>query len=107
MVKGSLHGHANLCIHKQLLANLWACGAVLQYCFSQESVDYLIPLYISSVNPESEFDPSQLSIVVGQVKYKVAEDKRARPTIHPIGAPHNHHQPLPYLAILTMTVAHK
>ena len=89
-----------ICAHRQLLANLWARGAALQCCFSQESIDFLIPLYIGSVCPESEFDPSRLSVVAGQVKYKVAGDKKAGPAIRPMGAPRDRHQPLPYLAIL-------
>ncbi|KAK2464125.1 hypothetical protein APHAL10511_003873 [Amanita phalloides] len=84
----------------KLLANLWARGAALQCCFSQESIDFIIPLYDGPINPDSEFDPSRLSAVIGQVKNKVAGDKKAELAIHPIGLLRNRLQPLPYLAIL-------
>ncbi|KAK2464634.1 hypothetical protein APHAL10511_003327 [Amanita phalloides] len=35
-----------------------------------------------------------------QVKNKVAGDKKAELAIRPIGLPRNHHQPLPYLAMM-------
>jgi hypothetical protein len=85
---------------RQLLANLWARGAALQCTFSQESIDFLIPLYFGSVDPDSEFDPSRLSGGVGQVKFKVAGDQKAEAAIRPIGVPRDRQQPLPYLAIL-------
>ncbi|KAK2463806.1 hypothetical protein APHAL10511_004111 [Amanita phalloides] len=84
----------------KLLANLWARGAALQCCFSQESIDFIIPLYDGPINPDSEFDPSRLSAVIGQVKNKVAGDKKAELAIRPIGLLRNRLQPLPYLAIL-------
>ena len=85
---------------RQLLANLWARGGALQCRFSQESIDFLFPLYFGSVDPDSEFDPSQLSGGVGQIKFKVARDKKAEAAICPIGVPRDCQQPLPYLAIL-------
>ena len=100
IVNASLCGPANLYTCRQLLANLWACGRVLQCHFSQESINFLFPLYFSSVDPDSEFDPSQLSGGMGQVKFKVSGDKKAKAAICPIGVPHDCQQPLPYLAIL-------
>ena len=85
---------------RQLLANLWARGAALQCCFTQESIDFLIPIYIGSVATDASFDPSRLSVVAGQVKSKVAEDEKAEPAIRPIGIPRDLRQPLPYLAVL-------
>jgi hypothetical protein len=85
---------------RQMLANLWAHGAALQCCFTQESVDFLIPIYIGSVTPDAAFDPSCLSVAAGQVKFKVAGDKKAEAAIRPIGIPCDLSQPLPYLAIL-------
>jgi hypothetical protein len=100
MVSASLRGPADLYTRRQLLANLWARGATLQFTFSQESIDFLIPLYFGSVDPDSEFDPSRLSGGVGQVKFKVAGDQKAEAAIRPIGVPRDRQQPLPYLAIL-------
>jgi hypothetical protein len=100
MVSASLRGPPNLFICRQLLANLWARGGALQCRFSQESIDFLIPLYFGSVDPDSEFDPSRLSGGVGQVKFRVAGDKQAEAAIRPIGIPRDRQQPLPYLAIL-------
>jgi hypothetical protein len=94
-----LHRPANLYTYRQLLANLWARGAALQCCFGQEAIDFLIPVYLGSVNPDSNFDPSLLSVVAGQVKYKVAGDKEAEDAIRPTGASRDRHQPLPYLAM--------
>ncbi|KAF8816611.1 hypothetical protein BYT27DRAFT_7220522 [Phlegmacium glaucopus] len=86
----------------KLLANLWARGAALQCCFSQESIDLIIPLYCGSIHPDSNFDPAQFSAVVIQIKYKSAGDTNAEPAIRPIGVvrDHNGDQPLPYLAML-------
>ncbi|KAF8343351.1 hypothetical protein F5887DRAFT_1212483 [Amanita rubescens] len=81
----------------ELLANLWARGAALQCCYSQESIDLLIPLYHGSISLDSKFDPSRFSVVVVQVKNKVARDKLA---IRPVGVTRDRHQPLPYLVIL-------
>ena len=100
MVSASLRGPAYLYTRRELLANLWARGAALQCFFSQESIDFLIPSYHGSVDPDSEFDPSLLSAVVVQVKYKVAEDKQAELAIGPIGVDRDRHQPLPHLVIL-------
>jgi hypothetical protein len=85
--------------HRQLLANLWARGAALQCCLGQEAIDFLIPVYLGSVDPDSKFVPSLLSVVAGQVKYKIAGDKEAEDAIRPIGASRDRHQPLPYLAM--------
>ena len=83
-----------------MLANLWARGAALQCCFTQESIDFLIPIYSGSITPDAAFDPSYLSVVAGQVKFKVAGDKKAEAAIRPIGIPRDLSHPLPYLAIL-------
>ena len=99
-VNASSLGPANLYAPRKLLANLWARGAALQCCFSQEAIDLLIPLYLGSVHPNSIFDPSLLSAVVVQVKYKTTGDKNAEHAIRPIGVPRDHNPPLPYLAIL-------
>jgi hypothetical protein len=60
----------------------------------------LIPTYNGPVDPDSIFDPSQLSVAAVQVKYKVTGDKKVGIVIRPIGVPRNRRQPLPYLAIL-------
>jgi len=57
-------------------------------------------MYMGPVVAEAIFEPSCLSAVVGQVKYKVAGDKKAEPAIRPLGIPRDLHQPLPYLALL-------
>ena len=57
-------------------------------------------MYIGSVAAEAIFEPSCLSVVVGQVKYKVAGDKKAEPAIRPLGIARDLQQPLPYLALL-------
>ncbi|KAF8343349.1 hypothetical protein F5887DRAFT_886857, partial [Amanita rubescens] len=75
--------------NQELLANLWTRGAALQCFFSQESIEFLIPSYHGSVDLDSKFDPSRLSAVVVQVKYKVAEDKQAELAIRPIGVHHD------------------
>ncbi|KAF8343352.1 hypothetical protein F5887DRAFT_1212486 [Amanita rubescens] len=84
---------------QELLANLWTRGAALQCFFSQESIEFLIPSYHGSVDLDSKFDPSRLSAVVVQVKYKVAEDKQAELAIRPIGVHRDRHH-LPHLVIL-------
>jgi hypothetical protein len=84
---------------RHLLANLWARGAALQCCFNQASIDFLIPLYIGPVDDTDRFNPSHLSVVAGQVKFKNAGDKKAGFAIRPIGIPRDRHQPLPYLAL--------
>jgi hypothetical protein len=83
-----------------LLANLWARGAALQCCFNQKSIDFLIPIYIGSIVDTDRFNPSNLSVVAGQVKFKDDRDKQAGFKIRPIGIPRDRHQPLPYLALL-------
>ncbi|KIL60391.1 hypothetical protein M378DRAFT_26527 [Amanita muscaria Koide BX008] len=87
---------------KELLANLWARGAALQCCFNQESLGWLIPIYIfpdgtAGFDSNAKFDPSRLSAVFGQVKNKEAGDSKAEKAI---GIPCDPDQPLPYLAIL-------
>lgn len=96
ITRDSIPGKPNV----QLLANLWARGGALQCSFAQESIDFLIPLYFGSVHPDSEFDPSRLSVLTWQIKYKAKGDKKAEAAIRPIGAPRDRHQPLPYLAVL-------
>jgi hypothetical protein len=96
----SLRGPAYLYTRRKLLANLWTRGAALQCFFSQESIDFLIPSYHGSVDPDSKFDPSRLSAVVVQVKHKVAEDNPAELAIRPIGVHRDRHQHLPHLVIL-------
>jgi hypothetical protein len=100
IVNASLRGPANLYTRRQPFAYLWARGGALQCRFPQESIEFLIPLYLGSVDPDSEFDPSRLSGSVRQVEFKVAGDKKAEATIRPIGIPRDRQQPLPYLAIL-------
>ena len=96
----TLRGPANLYARRQLLANLWARGAGLQCCFSQESIDLLLVAYYGSVDPDSIFDPSLLSSMAVQVKYKIAGDGNASSAIRPIGVVRDLDKPLPYLAIL-------
>jgi hypothetical protein len=83
-----------------LLVNLWARGAALQCCLNQESIDFLIPIYIGSIVEADRFNPSRLSVVAGQVKFKHDRDKQAGYKIRPIGIPRDRHHPLPYLALL-------
>ena len=95
-----MHVPADLGPLRQMLANLWACGTALQCCSTQESIDFLIPIYIGSVIPDATFNPSCLSVAAGQVKFKVAGDKKAEAAMRPIGIPHDLSHPLPYLVIL-------
>ena len=95
-----MSGPANLYAHRQRLANLWARGAALQCCFTQEKIDFLLVVYHGSVEPGSIFDPSLHSVVAGQAKYRGAGDKNAELAISPIGVVRNRDNPLPYLAIL-------
>ena len=80
--------------------NLWACGAALQCCVSEEKIDLLIPVYHCFVNPDSIFDPSLLSLTVVQVKFKTGRDLDAELAISPFGVVHNLDKPLPYLVIV-------
>ncbi|KAF8515975.1 hypothetical protein BU17DRAFT_76734 [Hysterangium stoloniferum] len=84
----------------RLLANLWARGAALQCCFTQEGIDLLILTYTGSIEANAVFDPSWLSAAVVQVKFKAAGDKKASSKMRPLGIPRDLHQPLPYLALL-------
>ena len=96
----TLRGPANLYARRQLLANLWARGAGLQCCFSQESIDLLLVAYHGSVDPHSLFDPSLLSSIAVQVKFRIAGDGNAELAIRPISVVRDLDKPLPYLAIL-------
>ncbi|KAF8806748.1 hypothetical protein BYT27DRAFT_7223930 [Phlegmacium glaucopus] len=68
---------------QDLLANLWARGAGLQCCFIQ-----------------AIFDPTMLSAVFGQVKFKSKADTTTEQAIRPIGLLRSLSGPLPYLALL-------
>ncbi|KAF8327857.1 hypothetical protein F5887DRAFT_924568 [Amanita rubescens] len=86
--------------NQQILANLWARGGALQCCFFQEKIVLLLPVYHGSVDPDSIFDPSLLSSIVAQIKFKTAGDGNAELAIRPIGVVRDLDKPLPYLAIL-------
>ncbi|KIM80231.1 hypothetical protein PILCRDRAFT_9777 [Piloderma croceum F 1598] len=83
-----------------LLANLWARGAILQCCFNQESIDFLMVVYHGDINTDAFFDPAMLSAVFGQVKFKSKADMTAEQAVRPIGLPRDLSRPLPYLAFL-------
>lgn len=85
-----------------MLANLWARGAALQYCFRQKAIDFTIPTYQCEEPFEADavFDPSRLSGVSGQVKWQLSGDLQAESRIQPLGIPHDPCDPLPYLALL-------
>jgi hypothetical protein len=85
---------------RQLLANLWARGAALQCCFSQELIDLVIPVYHGSTEPDSIFDPSLLSAAVARIKNREAGDGQVEPAMHPIDVLRDRCQPLPHLTIL-------
>ena len=59
-----------------------------------------MPTYDGPVDGNEKFDPSRLSAVTAQVKFKVAGDKKAELAIRPMGVPRDRRQPLPYLALL-------
>ena len=46
--------------------------------------------YFSSVHPDSEFDPSRLSVLMWHIKYTAKGDKKVEAATHPIGARHQH-----------------
>lgn len=50
--------------------------------------------------PDAVFDPSGLSAIIFQVKFKAAGDKKAESKMHPLGIPYDLHLPLPYLTLL-------
>ncbi|KIM86830.1 hypothetical protein PILCRDRAFT_4708 [Piloderma croceum F 1598] len=83
-----------------LLANLWARGAILQCCFNQASIDFLMVVYHGDISTDASFDPAMLSAVFGQVKFKSKADTTAEQAIRPIGLPRDLSGPLPYLALL-------
>ena len=85
---------ANLYACRDMLANLWVCGAGLQCCFSQERIDLLFPAYHGPI------DPSLLSVIVIQIKFKHDGDLNAELAISPLGGDRDLDEPLPYLAIL-------
>ena len=85
---------------RQRLANLWARGGALQCCFCQEKLDFVIPIYHGSVHEESIFDPSLLSEIPGQIKFRDNGERVAELGIRPIGVDRDLDNPVPYLAIL-------
>jgi len=85
---------------RDLLANLWARGAILQCCFNQESIDFLMVVYHGDIEADAVFDPAMLSAAFGQVKFKSGVDTTAEQAIRPIGLPRDLSQPLPYLTLL-------
>ena len=86
---------------RQLLANLWARGAALQCYFNQEDIDFVIPIYMGSIATDAVFDPLLLSVLTGQVKFKVTGATQAEcDAVSPIGLLRDLHEPLPYLALL-------
>jgi len=85
---------------RDLLANLWARGAVLQCCFTQEAIDLVIPIYFGKINASAKFDPPYLFTIPGQVKFKTAGVSKAESAIWPIGIPRDVEEPLPYLILL-------
>jgi hypothetical protein len=85
---------------RKLLANLWARGAALQYCFTQKGIDLTIPTYRGPIIADAIFDPSLLSGLLVQVKFKFSGDPQAETLIRPFGIPRDPDQPLPYLALL-------
>ena len=90
----------DLYARRDTLANLWACGAGLQCCFSQERIDLLVPAYHGFTGPDSIFDPSLLSVIVIQIKLKHDGDLNSELAISPLSADRDLDEPLPYLAIL-------
>ena len=83
-----------------LLANLWARGAILQCCFNQESIDFLMVVYFGDIKSGAFFDPAMLSAVFGQVKFKNRADTTAEEAIRPFGLFRDLSEPLPYLTLL-------
>ena len=59
-----------------------------------------MPTYDGPVDGNEKFDPSRLSAVAAQVKFKAACDKKAELAIRPTVVPRDRRQPLPYLALL-------
>src|SRR6266511_5294537 len=57
-------------------------------------------LYFGSVAADAVFDPSQLSVISGQVKFTTEGKKKAEFAIRPIGIPRDPVKPLPYLTLL-------
>ncbi|EJT97168.1 hypothetical protein DACRYDRAFT_25284 [Dacryopinax primogenitus] len=72
-------------VTSNFLANLWVRGSALQCSHNQESFDYAVVCYTGSVEDDAPFDPTQLTFVYGQVKFKVNPDYQARDRIRPIG----------------------
>jgi len=90
----------DICGVRELLANLWARQAALQCCFNQESIDLLIPVYMGSISEHDKFNPTMLSGIVVQVKYKVKADTTVEQDVQPLGVARDLHAPLPYLAFV-------
>jgi hypothetical protein len=98
----NVHDVLILIFKRKLLANLWARGAALQCCFRQKAIGFTIPVYHCDgpFAADAVFDPSRLSGISGQVKFRVAGEPQAERGIQPFGIPRDPHQPLPYLALL-------
>jgi hypothetical protein len=90
----------DICGVRELLANLWARQAALQCCFNQESIDLLIPVYMGSISEHDKFNPTMLSGIVVQVKYKVKADTTVEQDVQPLGFARDLQAPLPYLAFV-------
>lgn len=61
----------------------------------------LIPIYFGSIDPDAVFDPSLLSGIVVQVKFKIEGATKAESdAIRPLGVNRDLSNPLPYLALL-------
>ena len=91
---------ANLYACRDMLANLWVHGAGLQCWFSQERIDLLVPAYHGPIGPDSIFDPSLLSVIVIQIKFKHDGDLNAELAISALGGDRDLDEPLPYLTIV-------
>jgi hypothetical protein len=89
---------------RDTLANLWARGAGLQCCFSQERINLLVPAYHGSIGPDSIFNPSLLSVIVIQVKFKRDGDLNAELAISPLGVDRDLDEPLCYNTVRTPTL---
>ena len=83
---------------RKLLANFWARGTALQYCFNPSSIDFFIVVYFGSIMKGAVFDPDLLSDFVVQVKFKQDADTNAERKMRRGAIPTN--GALPYLAIL-------
>jgi hypothetical protein len=55
--------------------------------------------YLGEMGPGVVFDPALLTVVPGQIKFKIQADTSAEQDIQPIGLPRDLSAPLPYLAL--------